>query len=102
VLEHAGYAVERAPDGWEALERLSDRPFDVVLCRLEQDGLSGEALLARIRAVPHLKTLPIVIVSDRPETEVQKFFNEVAPPVELAALPLRRRPLLDAINRALQ
>ena len=102
VLEHAGFAVERAPDGWEALEKLADRPFHVVLCRLEQEGLPGAALVERIRAVPHLQALPILLLTDRDEAEARNALGVEATSVaEVIQLPLRRRPLLDAIDRAL-
>jgi two-component system chemotaxis sensor kinase CheA len=100
VLEHAGFEVERAPDGWEALERLGDRPFDVVLCRLEQSGLPGPALIDRIRATPHLAHIPVLALSEANEREVRAKLGDGISGV--ITLPLRRRPLLDAIEAALR
>jgi len=103
VLEHAGFAVERAPDGWEALEHLADRPFDIILCRLEQEGLPGGALVERIRAAAHFAALPILIVSDLDEATARVRLGEAAAHVAgVITLPLRRRPMLDAIEAALR
>ena len=98
VLEHAGLLAERAPDGWEALERLADRPFDLLVFRHEQKGLPGPRLVDRIRASPHLRKLPIVMLTDLDERSALKL---VGPFVQaIVSLPLRRRPLLDAVARA--
>ncbi len=52
ILEAAGAEVTEAPDGAEALERLSLQPVDVVLMDLRMPGLSGAGALARLRATP--------------------------------------------------
>ncbi len=103
VLEHAGVTTERAADGWEALELLSDRPFDLVVCRLELGGLPGAALVARLRSSAHLRALPILLLTDLDEASARaRLEPELASDVTVISLPLRRRPLLDAITRALQ
>lgn len=57
VLEGAGYEVQRAYSGTEALLVLERRRPDLVLLDLMLPGLSGEALL------PRLEGLPVIVVS---------------------------------------
>jgi two-component system chemotaxis sensor kinase CheA len=103
ILEHAGFDVERASDGWDALERLGDRPFDLLLCRLEQEGLPGAALIARAHESPHLRSVPILILSDLDEHAARAVLGDAAGAVAaVITLPLRRRPLLDSITAALR
>ena len=42
-LADAGYRVERAGDGEEALQRVEDQPFDLVICDLKMPRLDGRA-----------------------------------------------------------
>ena len=57
VLAQAGYAVQRAYSGTEALLLLQIRRPDLILLDLMLPGLSGEALL------PQLRGLPVIVVS---------------------------------------
>lgn len=57
VLERAGYTVERAYSGTEALLLLRDKRPTLVLLDLMLPGLSGEALL------PQLAGVPVIVVS---------------------------------------
>ena len=57
VLERAGYAVQRAYSGTEALLLLKNRRPDLVLLDLMLPGLTGEEVL------PQLQGLPVIVVS---------------------------------------
>ena len=50
VLEQAGYAVQAATNGREALQRLDEAPYDVLLTDIKMDQLNGVQLLAQTRA----------------------------------------------------
>ena len=45
-----GYQVETAADGFEALAKLRDRPFDIVLTDLSMPGMDGLKLLEVLKA----------------------------------------------------
>ena len=57
VLEQAGYAVQRAYSGTEALLLLKDSRPDLVLLDLMLPGLSGEEVL------PQIQNIPVIVVS---------------------------------------
>lgn len=59
VLERAGYAVQRAYSGTEALLWLKDHRPALILLDLMLPGLSGEEVL------PRLQGIPVVVVSAR-------------------------------------
>lgn len=66
ILEAAGYRVEVAHDGRQALERLAGDPeIELVVTDVEMPELDGLALTRAIREDPARSTLPVVIVTSR-------------------------------------
>ena len=62
ALRHAGYAVEVAETGEEALKMLAQGQYDVVLLDLGLPGMDGQEVIARIR---EWSELPIIVLSAR-------------------------------------
>ena len=60
ILELEGYEVETAASGLEAVERLQDADFDLVLTDLHMEGGDGLSLLAEIRRLAPL-TISVVL-----------------------------------------
>ena len=48
-LESEGYQIDEAKDGMEAFEKLSERPFDVVITDIKMPRMDGISLLKEIR-----------------------------------------------------
>jgi two-component system chemotaxis sensor kinase CheA len=63
ILEAAGYEVELAGDGAEALALLQERGCDVLVSDVEMPGLDGIELTERVRAEPSLRDLPVILVT---------------------------------------
>jgi two-component system cell cycle response regulator len=63
ALEREGLGVEVAVDGGEGWERLGAGGFDLVLLDIVMPVLDGFAVLARMRADPATRTLPVVVIS---------------------------------------
>jgi two-component system chemotaxis sensor kinase CheA len=63
ILELAGYRVEVAVDGAEALDKLRAGAFDVVVSDIEMPRLDGIALTQAIRADAALAALPVILVT---------------------------------------
>jgi len=80
VLERAGYKVESAADGLEAMKVLLNRRIDIVITDAVMPNVNGAQLCRFIRSNEALKRLPIVLLSalDRkntgPETEQANAF----------------------------
>jgi chemosensory pili system protein ChpA (sensor histidine kinase/response regulator) len=65
MLEKAGFEVTTAIDGTEALSRLEERQFDVMVTDLEMPRLNGYELLEDVCRRPAARELPIVVLSTR-------------------------------------
>ena len=65
MLERAGLAVTTATDGADALARLGDAPFGVVVTDLEMPRVNGYELIEAIRRRPALRELPVVVLTTR-------------------------------------
>jgi two-component system chemotaxis sensor kinase CheA len=69
LLEQAGYEVVTAGDGVEALARLAERRFDLIVADVEMPHMDGFTLLERVRASTDYPELPVVIVTSRQSVE---------------------------------
>ncbi len=70
VLRQIGYtSVEEAADGKEALEKLKDGGFGLVVSDWNMPVMSGIELLKAIRADAELKTLPVLMVTAEAQKE---------------------------------
>jgi chemosensory pili system protein ChpA (sensor histidine kinase/response regulator) len=65
MLDKAGFDVTTAHDGAEALARLGESPFDVMVTDLEMPRLNGYELLEDVRRRPGTRTLPVVVLTTR-------------------------------------
>jgi chemosensory pili system protein ChpA (sensor histidine kinase/response regulator) len=65
MLEKAGFDVTTAGDGAEALTRLGEREFAVMVTDLEMPRLNGYELLEDVRRRPSTRELPVVILTTR-------------------------------------
>ncbi|MGA7933115.1 MAG: hybrid sensor histidine kinase/response regulator [Kovacikia sp.] len=66
TLERAGYRVEQAKDGQDALEKLhSGMCVQMVICDIEMPRLDGYGFLAKVKATPSLDSVPIAMLTSR-------------------------------------
>lgn len=63
ILEGAGYDVDLAPDGAEALALLQQQTYDLLVSDIDMPHIDGIELTTRIRAVPELSNLPVILVT---------------------------------------
>jgi two-component system chemotaxis sensor kinase CheA len=63
LLEGAGWSVDTAVDGLDALSRLRNTRYDVVVSDVEMPHMDGLALTASIRANPATAELPVILVT---------------------------------------
>ncbi|MDP2276172.1 MAG: response regulator [Archangium sp.] len=63
ILERAGYQVELARDGVEALAALRANRFDLVVSDYEMPNLDGIGLVRAMRADEGLEALPLILVT---------------------------------------
>ena len=70
TLEKAGFKVEQAINGIEALERILSQPFDLVIVDVNMPRMDGFTFLRSLRCGPNdVASLPALVVST--ESEMQ-------------------------------
>lgn len=72
ILEEAGYEVETAVDGADALGRLSSRKFDAVVSDILMPNMDGLTLTENMRKIPGSKETPVILVTSLASDEDRK------------------------------
>ena len=99
-LERAGFEVEVAPDGLEALELLKWRPFHAVVTDIMMPRMAGRELCERIRErMPDL-SIPLFVVTSSSEDEHREWARELDHTWFLEK-PLSPRQLVREVCQAL-
>ena len=69
-FEAEGYKVETAENGELGFELVKKMQPDIVLLDLMMPVMSGEEMLAKLRATPWGKTVKVIILTNRGEQEI--------------------------------
>lgn len=69
ILELAGFDVDLAASGEEALEVAHRRRYDCLLVDVEMPGIDGFEVVRRVRADPRLHDVPAILVTSRASRE---------------------------------
>ncbi|GAK54858.1 cheA signal transduction histidine kinase [Candidatus Vecturithrix granuli] len=65
MLGNAGYKVDVAVDGVEAIEKISTTSYDLILTDLEMPRMHGYELIAEVRSGGQAKDIPIIVLTSR-------------------------------------
>jgi two-component system NtrC family sensor kinase len=99
-LKDAGYVVERASDGEEALSRVKDAAFDLVICDLKMPRLDGQSFYRQLADADRgLARRVIFVTGDVAGTQAEKFLEESR--CRWLAKPFRLADLLKAVGEGL-
>ncbi|MBI2893301.1 MAG: response regulator [Deltaproteobacteria bacterium] len=96
ILRRGGVEVELAADGRQALRRMDERDFDVVVTDLAMPNMDGRTLVQRIRADPRRASVHVVIVTSRANPESAAFATEQG--AVLLAKPVSRHRFLEVVK----
>ena len=99
MLAKQGYRTESAADGLEALERLEQAPFDLVITDLRMPRLDGLDLLRRIKEHDPDLTVIIVTAFSSVETAVEAMRHGA---YDYVSKPFREDVLLLTLEKALE
>lgn len=102
TLEKAGYRVEQAKDGQDALEKLlNGLQIRAVICDIDMPRLDGYGLLARVKSNPAFEQLPIVMLTSRAgHKERQLAINLGA--TDYFSKPYNEQELLQSLKQLVQ
>jgi signal transduction histidine kinase len=93
ALGDAGFAVERAGDGVEALERLQDGWVDLIVCDLKMPRLDGQSFYRELEASrPEMTRRIVFVTGDVAGTEAEQFLERSG--CRWLAKPFRLKDLL--------
>ena len=76
ILLTNNFLVEEASDGIDAMERIKQKQFDLILCDDEMPRMNGDILLDNIRRMDNYKTIPVVAMADRPLAKANAFVSK--------------------------
>jgi two-component system NtrC family sensor kinase len=95
ALADAGFTVDRAGDGLEALDRLKAGWYDLIVCDLKMPRLDGPSLYRELEANrPELTPRVLFVTGDVAGTEAERFLEESG--CRWLAKPFRLKDLLRA------
>jgi two-component system, chemotaxis family, sensor kinase CheA len=77
ILESAGYEVDVAASGEEALDRLRSKHYALILVDVEMPGMDGFTFIERIRADTKSRDIPAIVVTSLAEPEYRQRCGEV-------------------------
>lgn len=63
ILRTEGFTIEEAADGLEALRKISENVYDVIILDVMMPELNGFEVLKKLRAQEKTADLPVIIVS---------------------------------------
>lgn len=96
ALEHAGFAVDEATDGLDALEKIRQNPPDLVIMDGIMPKMDGFAACQRLRSQEATADLPIIMLSGRIEDNIQ------TQATSYLSKPVSYKCLIEMIHRALE
>ena len=64
ILEGNGFFVEEASDGIEAMEKIKENQYDLVICDDAMPRMNGEILLDNIRRIENYVQVPVIAISN--------------------------------------
>ena len=100
ALSDVGYVVHRASNGEEALTRVKDHAFDLVICDLKMPRLDGQQFYKRLaEADRSLARRVIFVTGDLAGTDAETFLEETG--CRWLAKPFRLGDLVRTLQGAL-
>lgn len=100
MLGQAGACVTVAHDGSEALTKLKEEKFDIVLMDIQMPNLDGTEALIRLRQNPDLERLPVIAMTANVLSHEVKFYQEIGFSGHLGK-PFLKEQLVSKINEVL-
>lgn len=100
ILSHAGYRVNTARDGMEALELMLNNPPHALVLDLEMPNLNGYDLLSMMHLHPELAHVKVIMLTSHSSEKHQKHANELGISAYLTK-PCPQDILLETLQRLL-
>ncbi|QRK04451.1 response regulator [Archangium violaceum] len=99
ILEAAGYQVELAASGEEGLEKIQRGGHSLLIVDVEMPGMTGLDVTRRIRSMPALQSLPILMVSSLATEEDKRRGREAGVSAYIVKGEFQQHGFLDTVAR---
>ncbi|HUL74181.1 MAG TPA: ATP-binding protein [Vicinamibacterales bacterium] len=100
ALADEGFLVDRAADGEEALARLRQSPYDVVICDLKMPNVDGMMLFREIsQSMPQVARRLVFVTGDVAGTDAERFLEDTG--CRWIPKPFRLRDLVRTARETL-
>lgn len=99
ILESAGYMVDLAVSGEEALEKARDRRYALFLVDVEMPGMDGFTFIERARADPALRDIPPILVTSRSAPDDRRRGEKAGARAYVTKSEFDQNALLEHIRR---
>jgi two-component system, cell cycle sensor histidine kinase and response regulator CckA len=101
ALREAGYTVEHAGDGEQALQRVRAKAFDLVICDLKMPRLDGKSFFRLLTTMsPGMARRVLFVTGDVAGTDAEGFLEQSG--CRWLAKPFRLADLLRAVTEGLE
>jgi CheY-like chemotaxis protein len=96
TLKAAGYGVDMAGNGQEALDRMTSDGYDLIICDIKMPVMDGQAFYHRMsRLYPGLSRRVVFCTGDLGNPNTQRFLQDCGAPV--IPKPFSLRGVLDLV-----
>ncbi|WP_309742674.1 hybrid sensor histidine kinase/response regulator, partial [Chamaesiphon sp. OTE_20_metabat_361] len=99
TLEKAGYLVEQAKDGQEAIEKLQGGlQAQAVVCDVEMPRMDGYGFLATVKGIANLKNIPVLMLTSRSGDKHRKIAMNLGASAYFSK-PFKEQELLSCLTQ---
>ncbi len=102
ILETHGYLVDTAVDGLDALDRMADNQYDLVVSDVEMPRMNGFELCKTLKNNEGYKDIPFVMVTAFQKEEDKRRGIEVGAAAYIVKSAFEQTNLLDTIERLVE
>lgn len=100
TLKEAGYQVETANDGAEALRKAKSGQYDVIISDVNMPNMDGLEFVRQVRSVPQYKFTPILMLTTETSAE-KKSMGKSAGATGWIVKPFNPDTLLKTLQRVI-
>lgn len=101
TLKQAGYKIEKASSGGQALEMAQKHKFDLVISDFNMPKMNGVEFVQKLKQVPNYFGVPVFILSTETNATVKAKAREIGVTAWVKK-PFQIADLTQLVNRALR
>ncbi|MFC0190998.1 response regulator [Aureimonas pseudogalii] len=98
TLESAGYAPDTAVDGADAITKLDQNKYQLIITDLNMPNLDGIGMIRKVREMPQHAGIPIVMLTTESD-ETKKMEGKAAGATGWIVKPFDQAKLVAVVNK---